>query len=127
MGGRGMAGSKHHHRTWINRWHPGYFGKVGMRHFHKVMNNYYCPIINVNSLWTLVGKKPYNAPEGKGVLIDVVEHGYFKVLGAGTLPPYKIVVRARYISKKAEAKSRLLVDVVFYAVRHLYCFYHLAP
>ena len=70
------------------------------------MDLYYCPIINVNQLWPLTGQTPYNAPEGKGVLIDVVEHGYFKVLGKGILPPYKLVVRARYVSKKAEAKIK---------------------
>lgn len=30
-GGRGMAGGQHHHRTNIDKYHPGYFGKVGMR------------------------------------------------------------------------------------------------
>jgi ribosomal protein L15 len=25
-GGRGMAGGQHHHRTNIDRYHPGYFG-----------------------------------------------------------------------------------------------------
>ncbi|KAL1977592.1 hypothetical protein VTN31DRAFT_451 [Thermomyces dupontii] len=29
-GGRGMAGGQHHHRTNLDKFHPGYFGKVGM-------------------------------------------------------------------------------------------------
>ena len=27
-----MAGGQHHHRTNIDKYHPGYFGKVGMRY-----------------------------------------------------------------------------------------------
>jgi ribosomal protein L15 len=34
-GGRGLAGGQHHHRTNMDKYHPGYFGKVGMRYFHK--------------------------------------------------------------------------------------------
>ena len=31
--------------------HPGYFGKVGMRYFHKTLNKFYCPTLNLDSLW----------------------------------------------------------------------------
>lgn len=34
-GSRGMAGSQHHHRANIDKFHPGYFGKVGMHYYHK--------------------------------------------------------------------------------------------
>jgi hypothetical protein len=34
--------------------HPGYFGKVGMRYFHKTLNQFHCPSINVDKLWSLV-------------------------------------------------------------------------
>jgi len=30
-GGRGMAGGQHHHRIHMDKYHPGYFGKIGMR------------------------------------------------------------------------------------------------
>merc|ERR1711973_994717 len=33
--GRGNAGGQHHHRTWFDKYHPGYFGKVGMLHYHQ--------------------------------------------------------------------------------------------
>jgi len=33
-GGRGNAGGLLHHRTLFDKYHPGYFGKVGMRVFH---------------------------------------------------------------------------------------------
>merc|ERR1712189_61803 len=39
-GGRGNAGGQHHHRILFDKYHPGYFGKVGMRFFHKAMNKF---------------------------------------------------------------------------------------
>jgi len=38
----------------MDKYHPGYFGKVGMRYFHKTQNKFHCPTINVEKLWTLV-------------------------------------------------------------------------
>eukprot|EP01083_Nonionella_stella_P268150 906258_1 len=73
-GGRGMSGSKHHHKTCVNRWHPGYFGKRGMRHFHKMTNRTWCPAINVNEIWRLVPeyiKKECLATKAKAQLINI--------------------------------------------------------
>ena len=39
-GGRGKAGGQHHHRIHFDKYHPGYFGKVGMRYFHLNKNKY---------------------------------------------------------------------------------------
>merc|ERR1712071_666162 len=55
-GGRGNAGGQHHYRINFDKYHPGYFGKVGMRHFHLKKNKYFCPTINVDNLWSLVGE-----------------------------------------------------------------------
>jgi len=44
-GGRGLAGGQHHHRINFDKYHPGYFGKVGMRHFNKDNNPRYCRFI----------------------------------------------------------------------------------
>ena len=41
-------------RTNFDKYHPGYFGKVGMRRFHLTRNLQWRPIINVDKLWTLV-------------------------------------------------------------------------
>ena len=59
--------------------HPGYFGKVGMRYFHLTKNQYYCPIINVEQLWSLVPPKVANEAEkkkeeGKYPVLDLVQH-----------------------------------------------------
>merc|ERR1712000_361931 len=74
-GGRGLAGGQHHHRTNMDKYHPGYFGKVGMRYFHKQKNHFWKPVLNLLPL------------------------GYSKVLGKGRLPEIPLVVRARWVSK----------------------------
>lgn len=56
--------------------HPGYFGKVGMRYFHKTNNKYYRPIINLEKLWSLVSEQTRlyykDKPDGPVPVIDVV-------------------------------------------------------
>merc|ERR1712086_531029 len=56
-GGRGLAGGQHHHRINFDKYHPGYFGKVGMRHFNKDNNPRYCSTMNVEKLWSLVSEE----------------------------------------------------------------------
>lgn len=45
-----MAGGQHHHRTNLDKYHPGYFGKVGMRRFHLLRNHQWKPEINVDKV-----------------------------------------------------------------------------
>ncbi len=45
-----MAGGQHHHRTNMDKYHPGYFGKVGMRYFHKQENHFWKPVINLDKV-----------------------------------------------------------------------------
>jgi len=45
-----MAGGQHHHRTNVDKYHPGYFGKVGMRYFHKQTNHFWKPVINLDKV-----------------------------------------------------------------------------
>merc|ERR1712199_45044 len=56
-GGRGNAGGQHHHRIMFDKYHPGYFGKVGMRLFHKTKQQFFCPHVNVDKLWGLVSEQ----------------------------------------------------------------------
>ncbi len=77
-GGRGMSGSKHHHKSWVNRFHPGYFGKRGMAQYHLLPNRTYCKVINVNEIWRLVPEPIKKAclkdkSKNKAPLIDIVE------------------------------------------------------
>lgn len=74
-GGRGNAGGQHHHRINYDKYHPGYFGKVGMRYFHKTLNKFFCPSVNVEKLWSLVSEKTrenYKDNKDKAPVIDVV-------------------------------------------------------
>ena len=45
-----MAGGQHHHRTNLDKYHTGYFGKVGMRYFHKMQNQFWKPVINLDKV-----------------------------------------------------------------------------
>ncbi|ERM97648.1 hypothetical protein AMTRI_Chr01g110240 [Amborella trichopoda] len=110
-GGRGNAGGLHHHRILFDKYHPGYFGKVGMRYFHKLRNKFYCPIVNVDKLWSLLPEeaKPKaiaTQKSGEAPLLDVTQYGYFKVLGKGELPPQPLLVKAKLVSKRAEKKIK---------------------
>jgi large subunit ribosomal protein L27Ae len=105
--GRGNAGGQHHHRINFDKYHPGYFGKVGMRYFHLNKNKYHCPIINLDKLWSLVGEGARTEAakkSGQAAVIDVTQHGIFKVLGKGALPQQPVIVKAKFFSKLAEQK-----------------------
>jgi large subunit ribosomal protein L27Ae len=45
--GRGYAGGEHHHRINMFKFHPGYFGKRGMRKFRLHKNKIHCEAINL--------------------------------------------------------------------------------
>merc|ERR1712066_116145 len=83
-GGRGNAGGMHHHRILMDKYHPGYFGKVGIRHFHYKKNQHHVPVVNIDKLWSLVSEQTRKAytdrKDGKAPVIDVTRAGYFKVL-----------------------------------------------
>ncbi|KAL1459335.1 hypothetical protein WDU94_011328 [Cyamophila willieti] len=109
-GGRGNAGGQHHHRINFDKYHPGYFGKVGMRNFHVKKNAKWCPIINLDRLWTLVSEqtreKYKDNKDGKAPVIDCVKAGFYKVLGKGRIPKQPVIVRAKFFSKLAEEKIK---------------------
>ncbi|KAJ1954183.1 60S ribosomal protein L28 [Dispira parvispora] len=108
-GGRGLAGGMHHHRIHMDKYHPGYYGKVGMRHLHLKNNPMWRPVINVDSLWTLVdaeARQKVSANKELAPVVDLLQAGYAKVLGKGKLPNQPIIVKARYVSRKAEDKIK---------------------
>ncbi|KAF0852315.1 60S large subunit ribosomal protein uL15 (rpL27A) [Andalucia godoyi] len=108
-GGRGNAGGMHHHRILMDKYHPGYFGKVGMRYFHKTNNQFHCPTVNVDKLWTLVSEQTrtyYADKKDKAPIIDCTAAGVFKVLGRGTLPEQPVIVKAKFFSAEAERKIK---------------------
>jgi large subunit ribosomal protein L27Ae len=85
----------------FDRFHPGYFGKRGMRYFHKTQQKFYCPTVNVEKLGSFVGEQK---AEGEKIpVIDCVANGYYKVLGNGVWKTAAIV-KAKFFSKLAEKK-----------------------
>lgn len=75
-GGRGNAGGMHHHRINFDKYHPGYFGKVGQRNFHLNRNHKFCPTLNLDKLWALVGdeKREIALKDPKKVpVLDIVQ------------------------------------------------------
>ncbi|ODV89803.1 hypothetical protein CANCADRAFT_32942 [Tortispora caseinolytica NRRL Y-17796] len=115
--GRGNAGGLTHHRTNFDKYHPGYFGKVGMRVFHKQPAHYWKPVINIDKLWSLVESANRddllkNASTDSAPVIDTLAHGYGKVLGKGRLPEVPVIVKARFVSKLAEEKIKAAGGVV---------------
>jgi large subunit ribosomal protein L27Ae len=87
------------------RSHPGYFGKVGMRYFHKTKNQFFCPTVNVDKLWSLLPTEAReSATKAKAPVLDCIAKGIFKVLGKGALPETPIIVKAKFFSKLAEKK-----------------------
>lgn len=80
-----------------------------MRYFHKTNNQYFCPTINLDRLWTLVPQEVRAANKAKkdvAPVLDITQSGYFKVLGKGTLPDQPLIVKAKFFSKTAEKKIK---------------------
>ena len=90
----------------MDRYHPGYFGKVGMRHFHLTRQSAWCPTVNVDKLWSLVPEEARKAANGAAPVINTLEAGFGKVLARGRLPEQPFIVKARYFSRRAEEKIK---------------------
>ena len=103
-GGRGNAGGLQHNRTAMDRYHPGYFGKKGIRVFNLQRNRQHSPSINIDKIWNLVtdqSRNLYASNKDRVPVIDVTKAGYFKVLRKGFLPSQPVVVKAKFFSKIA--------------------------
>eukprot|EP00178_Gracilaria_changii_P005089 TRINITY_DN1822_c0_g2_i1.p1 TRINITY_DN1822_c0_g2~~TRINITY_DN1822_c0_g2_i1.p1 ORF type:complete len:148 (-),score=13.40 TRINITY_DN1822_c0_g2_i1:16-459(-) len=108
-GGRGNAGGLTHMRTAMDRYHPGYFGKKGIRTFALQRNKLHFPTINLDKVWTLVtenSRQVFSNNKERIPVIDVTKAGFFKVLGKGFLPSQPVVIKAKFFSKIAEKKIK---------------------
>ncbi|MCV4614666.1 uL15 family ribosomal protein, partial [Escherichia coli] len=84
------------------RYHPGHYGKRGIRVFRLHKNRIHCESINLDRLWSLVSdeaRSKFTADATKAAVIDVTKAGFQKVLGRGRLPNVPLVVRAKFFSK----------------------------
>ena len=107
--GRGKAGGMHHERIMMNKFHPGFYGKIGMRVFHMQRNWKHCPTVNTDKLWSLVSEEARAEAaksKDKAPVIDVTKSGYFKVLGKGVLPKIPVIVKAKLFTKTAEKRIK---------------------
>ena len=99
----------------FDKYHPGYVGKVGMRHDHLKKNRSFCPTVNLDKLWTLVREQTrvnaakYNT--GAAPIIEVVRSGYYKVLGKGKFPKQPVMMKAKFF-KELRRRLRVLVGLV---------------
>ena len=85
-----------------------------MRYFHRTTQQFHTPTINLDKVWSLVSdetKKAASEKKGEALVIDVLNNGYYKVLGKGKLPNQPIVVRAKYFSRIAEEKIKAVGGV----------------
>eukprot|EP01062_Namystynia_karyoxenos_P002315 TRINITY_DN1082_c0_g1_i1.p2 TRINITY_DN1082_c0_g1~~TRINITY_DN1082_c0_g1_i1.p2 ORF type:complete len:149 (+),score=57.56 TRINITY_DN1082_c0_g1_i1:107-553(+) len=108
--GRGNAGGQHHHRIWMDKYHPGYFGKVGMRHFHFKKNASYVkshkPCVNICDLTAMIPEEDKKQATGaKLPVLNLTSRGIFKVLGKGRLSA-PCIIKARFVSRIAERKVK---------------------
>ena len=109
--GRGYAGGEHYQRINMIRYHPGYFGKRGIRVFRLHKNREYCESVNLDKLWTLLSdeaQKKFLNDKSKAAVIDVTKAGFQKVLGRGRLPAVPVVVKAKFFSKTAERRIKAI-------------------
>lgn len=81
-----------------------------MRNFHLRRQHKFCPTLNLDKLWSLVGADKVAELEKekstKAPVVDLVKFGYYKLLGRGHFPNMPIIVKAKYFSKKAENKIK---------------------
>ena len=110
-GGRGYSGGEHHERINMFKFHPGHFGKRGIRVFRLHKNREYSKTINIDRLWSLLSeaaKKKYLEKKEGNAVIDVTAAGYTKVIGRGRLPNVPVTVKAKFFSQGAERRIRAI-------------------
>uniref|UniRef100_T1H7A4 Large ribosomal subunit protein uL15 n=1 Tax=Megaselia scalaris TaxID=36166 RepID=T1H7A4_MEGSC len=75
-----------------------------LRRHHK-----FCPSINLHKLWSLGGNEKFEEiskdKSVKAPVIDLVQFGYYKLLGRGHLPKVHVIVYITYC-QKAEDKIK---------------------
>ena len=109
--GCGNAGGEHHHRINMWRYHPGAFGKKGIRVFRLHKNREFSESINLDKLWTLLSEEArtkFMNDKTKAPVIDVTKAGYTKVIGRGRLPNVPVVVKSKFFSEIAERRIRAI-------------------
>ena len=79
-----------------------------MRHFHLNREAMYCPTMNLDEVWSLVPaevREQAAKDTSKAPMIDLTQHGVFKLLGRGHIDR-PIIVKTKFISSIAEKKIK---------------------
>ncbi|XP_067625303.1 large ribosomal subunit protein uL15-like [Eurosta solidaginis] len=109
-GGRGYTGGLHHNRITFDKCHSGYYGKAGVGSLNLRRQHKFCPTINLDKSWSQVCADKFEELEQKkskiASVIELVQFGFYKLLGRGHLPKQNVIVKAKYFSKKAEDKIK---------------------
>jgi large subunit ribosomal protein L15 len=103
-GGKGKAGGKKHHWSWIVKFDPKHYGKYGFKRNKTRVNNVNpvnLDFLDEKSEKFLVNGKA--SKEGDSIVIDVTDLGYNKVLGSGKLLK-PLIIKSPSFSKSAEEK-----------------------
>ncbi|UYV61162.1 RPL27A [Cordylochernes scorpioides] len=94
-GSHGNADSLTHHRINLDKYHPSsYFGKVGTSTCTLTLSTAPPSTWTRCGLWCLRRPGSKENKDGKVPVINVVQNGYYKVLGKGMLPKQPVIVKA---------------------------------
>ena len=97
-GGRGRAGMHKHKWSYTVKYEPDHFGKRGFA-TRKVGKK----TINLGELWSIIEANREKFEKDGMLRVNLVELGYDKLLGRGSVPE-AMIVEAREVSKKAREK-----------------------
>lgn len=86
-----------------------------MRYFHDTREKR--DVINLEKLYSLFTPEVREQIESKSLgekapVLDLISHGYTKLLGKGRIPDSPIIVQARFVSRRAEEKIKAAGGVV---------------
>lgn len=101
-GGRGLAGSHKHKRTWFLKYDPGHHGKKGFRPPSPSSRR----VISLEKLSRLAGKLRDSGDATyleDRLLVDLAKSGYTKLIGSGNIDGKLLVVSEAW-TKRSEEK-----------------------
>ena len=89
----------------FDKYYPGYFGKKGMRNYHKNKQQNFCPELNIDQITKIyLANKENNLNSIVQNRIRIIKNGFFKVLGKGRFSTKPLNIVAKVFSKKAAKK-----------------------
>jgi len=75
----------------MDKYHPGYFGKVGMRYFHKQGNHFWKPVINLDKVRSI--EPPHYADRKESQETEMEAMSMELLLSRGVIKRRKILTK----------------------------------